>query len=751
MEEAPRENREPSSDGAGARPTQVGAAQQQLVVPEPHDPLVEALVFLARYYGRPQPAVTFVADLPLVEGRLPLDLVETAAERADLTTKRIKKPLADLSRLDLPAIALQSDGGVAVIVDIKKGRGKSDPRIELASRQIADGVELMPARDYKELYSGELILVRPAYSFDRRQNVIDTTQRTHWFWSAFAPNTGIYGHVIAATFAINLLTLAVPLFIRNVYDRVIPNYALDTLWALGIGVGLAAVFSLLLRILRVYLVEIAGRRADVAMSNRIFQRVLGARRDAHTMSFGHEAHIMREYETVREFFSSFTISTFGDMPFIVLFLLIIWIIGGPLVIVPTAVVIVVLLISLVTQLPLSRIAKRYFNEAAARNSVLFESLGGVETIKGIGAEGWASGRWERATAESVTVALKMRIISSLSLNLVVFAQLLTTVGIVVMGVGLIHNGTITAGALFAVVILSSRSLAPLAQIAGVLNRLYLARVAFRALKRLMDAPQDRPEGAHYVQKLTYEGGIKFDKVTFTYPGTSAPMLRDVSFQIAPGEKVGIVGTIGSGKSTLLRLLLKLYRPESGAVLVDGFDIEQLDPTSLRANIGYAPQGGDVFSGTIRSNIILHAPYAGEIAMAKAAFNVGALEWIRQRSAGFDTPVGERGALLSSGQKQSVSLARALLLDPPVLALDEPTSEMDGGTEALFLKRMAEATKNKTLIMVTHRSSALNLIDRLIVMDQGKIVADGPKKEVYEALQRLRESSKAAEPARGAAE
>ena len=717
----------------------IAASAETEADPAPRrDPLVDSLVFLSHYFGRPRSAVALMTGLATVGGRLPIDLVGEAASRADLEVERHAiRRLDKLRATNLPAILLLEGGDACVLVEIIPKKRKTPAQARISRGTAEDDVEIVDLASLETGREAEVLQISPARSFDPRDPMIDERRPNSWFWSAFRQSFGIYGRVIGATVVINILTLATPLFIMNVYDRVVPSDSQETMWALAIGVLVAALFDFALRSFRGYFVDVAGRRADAVLGNRIFQRLLGARLDSVQMTSGARSNVVREYEGLREFFNSFTVATFGDMPFIILFIFVIWIIGSGLAIVPTVIVPVVLVICLFVQWPLHGLAKKNFNEGAHRNSVLFETLGGIETIKSVGAEGWAAGRWERAIAQSAQIMTKSRILSSIGMNVVMSAQIISTVCIVILGVAAIKKGEISPGALIASIILASRTLAPLGQVAGVLMRLHGAKVAFRAIGALIRAPQDRPPDAQYVTRMELRGDFLLDSVTFNYPGQKQPTLRGISLRIRAGEKIGIIGAIGSGKSTLLKLLLRLYEPSDGVILADGIDIRNIDPTVVRSSIGYMPQGGDVFSGTIRSNIGLHVPFADDAAVIGAAKRAGSFDWIQRLPSGFDTAVGERGIYVSGGQRQSVALTRALLRDPAILALDEPTSEMDGSVEAAFIKQLGITARDKTVILVTHKGRVLDLVDRLIVLENGQIAVDGPRDKVVAHLRKVR--------------
>lgn len=696
------------------------------------DPLIECLVFLSRHFGQPQSAAALAAGLPMAGGRLHPDRVETAAERAGLVAEPKALVLEQVSQLELPAILLLHDDESCVLLEVSGGQGEGKTATVVMPGGKASGRRLALA-ELQDIYTGHAIQVLPAKQIDPRSNVVSASKRASWFWDAFTPNWWVYGQVILGTVAINLIALAVPLFIMNVYDRVIPNNAIQTLWALAIGAGIAGALDFVLRTLRGYFIDVAGRRADVVLANKVFSQVLGVRLAFRSPSSGAQANVLREFETLRDFFNSATLATFGDMPFVFLFIFVIWLVAGSLAMVPLLAVPIVILLSIVTQIPLNAVIQRAFRQAAQKNAVLFETLNGLETIKSMGAESWAADKWERSVAATIRSGMQARFLSAISANLMVGAQLFSTVAIVIVGVYAIAAGDLSQGALIAAVILNGRALAPLGQVAQVLTRSHQALIAFKAVRTLMDQPVDRPLSARFVHRQAFDGAIEFKELSFAYPGDKSAALSAVSLKIEPGERVGIVGPIGSGKSTILKLLLNLYQPSEGMVLVDGTDISQIDPADLRSQIGFMPQDVMLFHGTIRSNITLHVPEADDEQILRAAELAGALDWIKQRPLGFDQPVGERGEGLSGGQRQSVALARALVRDPPILLLDEPASNMDPRTEQLFISRLKPVLADKSLVLVTHRPAMMALVDRLLVLDRGRLVADGPKDAVLKAL------------------
>jgi ATP-binding cassette, subfamily C, bacterial LapB len=460
---------------------------------------------------------------------------------------------------------------------------------------------------------------------------------------------------------------------------------------------------------------------------------MGIRMAARPASAGAFANNLREFESLRDFFTSATMVTLVDLPFVVLFIGIVWWIGGPVALVPAIAVPLVIGFGLLLQVPLNRIVRRTFQEAAQKHGVLVESINGLETIKSIGAEGRMQRNWEQFVGATAVSGMRARLLSGLGVNVSLLAQNLVTVGVVIFGVYRIADGLMTVGALVACTIITGRAMAPLAQVAGLLTRYHQARAAYDALDKVMGLAVERPAQARFLHRPQLHGELAFREVTFAYPGQKQPALDKISFVIKPGERVGLIGRIGSGKSTIEKLVLGLYEPDQGAVLIDGTDLRQIDPADLRRSIGCVLQDVCLFQGTIRDNIALGAPFVDDRALLRAARIAGVEDFVARHPLGFDLNVGERGERLSGGQRQAVAVARALLLDPPILVLDEPSSAMDNGAEGRLKQRLEEILPGKTLLLVTHRASLLTLVERLIVLDGGRMVADGPRHDVLNAL------------------
>jgi ATP-binding cassette subfamily C protein LapB len=693
------------------------------------DPLLDCLVALTRFHHSPISIESLRAGLPLEDSRFTPDLFIRAAARAGLSARVVKRPLKKIHDLVLPAVLLLGERQACVLLE--KDETKGTARIlaaEAGMGEIDISVQELEAR-----YLGYAIFAQPEYKFDARAPETLALKSRHWFWGTLFSSWRIYRDVLVASFLINVFALASPLFIMNVYDRVVPNNAVETLWVLAIGVSVVYGFDLLMKGLRGYFIDIAGKKADITLSTQIFEQVMGIKMAARPPSVGAFANNLREFDSVRDFITSATITTLIDLPFILLFLAVISFIGGPLVLVPALGMPLILIYGLIIQAPLRRAVENSFRMATQRNATLVESLTGLETVKTLGAEGAIQKKWEKAVGYMAHWGVRSRILSASAVNVAVALQQLATVGVVVFGVYLITEGAMSMGGLIACVILTGRAMAPMAQVASLATRYHQARAALQSLNSIMALPQERPFGRSFLHRPVFKGSIEFHDVTFSYPGQSNAALTNLTFSIKAGEKVALIGRIGSGKTTVEKLIMGLYEPDSGAVRVDGTDLRQVDPADLRRNVGYIPQDTNLFFGTVRDNIMMGAPYADDAAVLRAANVAGVNEFVDRHPLGFDMQIGERGEGLSGGQRQTIAVARAMLLNPPMLLMDEPTSSMDNATEDRLKTRLTEEIGDKTLILVTHRASLLELVQRIIVLDNGRVIADGPKAQVLEAL------------------
>ena len=695
---------------------------------ESDDSLLECLAILTRLHERPVSTEALAAGLPLENHRLTPRLFVRAAELQGYSARVLKRAVRRISNLVLPAVLLLKDGKACVLTALD---GKRTAQVIFP--ETGFGTKTVELGELAELYSGYCIFVQPKPRGDSRAEEETTAPTRWWFWGTLWRFKRYYLETMVGALMINVLAIAVSLFVMNVYDRVVPNNAEATLWVLAAGVGIAIGFEFVARTLRGYLLDAVGKKIDLLLSSTLFRQALGIRMEARPVSAGAFASNLREFEGLRDFFTSATLTTLTDLPFVFLFAWIISLIGGPIALVPMLAIPVLLFVGMLAQIPLSRLMQRHLSESSAKHGILIEAVEGVETLKTLSAEGAMQRRWENYTALTAQVSMRLRFISSLVVNFSMLITQVVTVLMVAWGVYRIAEGALTTGGLIACTILAGRALAPLGQLAALLTRYQQSRSALMALNRIMALPTERPAGRTFLHRPVLTGQIEFSDVNFSYPKTKIGVLHGVSFRIQPGEHVAILGRVGSGKSTTLRLMMGLYESASGSVLLDGTDLQQIDPADLRRNVAYVSQDVRLFYGTLRENITLGAPLADDEAILAATRMAGLDRLVAGHPLGFDLVVGERGEGLSGGQKQSIALARALLAAQPVYLLDEPTSSMDHNTEHAFITQFKTFIKGRTLVLATHKPAMLDLVDRLIVLEGGKLVADGPRDSVLRAL------------------
>lgn len=695
-----------------------------------HDPLLDCLVELTRIHGRPSTRAALSAGLPMPRSGLPPSLFARAAGRAGFSSKVVRRALDKVDPALLPAILLLEGNEACLLL----GWEPDGATARVLFPETGQGGVTLPREDLARRYVGIAIFARPHFRFDERTPELGDVAQRHWFWGALIEQWPVYRDILAAALLINLFALAMPLFTMNVYDRVVPNFGVETLWMLAASLMLVLGLDYALRLLRGHFIDLASARIDIKLSTLIMERVLGMRLADRPVSVGSFAATLRSFESVRDFIASATVTAMIDLPFALLFLLVILWISWPLVFLPMLGALAVIIYSYVIQHKMHELSESTFRAAALRNATLVESLTALETIKAHGAEGQMQEKWEKTAAFLARVSSQLRLLSSSAINGTATLQQFVNLATVVAGVYLIHVKMLTMGGLIACTMLMSRAMAPLAQIVGLLMQYQNARLSLASLEQTMERPTERSGETAFVHRPEIRGEIEFRDVTFAYREDAEPALKNVSFRVRPGEHVVVIGRIGSGKTTLQKLMLGLFTPGEGAVLVDGVDLRQLDPADLRRSVGYVGQDAMLFYGSLRENIAIGAPYADDRAIIEAAEMGGLTEFVNRHPQGFDMVVGERGESLSGGQRQGIAIARAVLLDPPILLLDEPTSSMDFSSEAAFKDRLRRYAEHKTLVIVTHRTSLIDLASRIIVVDGGRVVADGPRDQVVEALQ-----------------
>ncbi|MBL1433516.1 MAG: type I secretion system permease/ATPase [Gammaproteobacteria bacterium] len=703
-----------------------------------HDPLLECLVIFAKQFHRPISVDALISGLPMEPGAAGPEmfsihsskgLFSRVAKRAGFASKLIKRDLSELSDLLLPCILVLKGRNACVLesIDYEKKQAR------VIFPEVGDGEEWIDLDRLEEEHAGFAFLLKREFKQRSRPLRLINARGSHWFWGTLAHSKEIFFSVFIASVLANLFLVATPLFTMNVYDRVVPNDALETLWVLAVGILIIYAFDALMRFIRSYLLEIAGKKSDVIMSSILFEQVLNLKMDQWPNSVGGFANNLRDFESIRNFFTASTIATFVDLPFAIIFLLVIWYIGGQMVLIPLAIIIALLIYSAILVKPLRESIESTFEASANKNAHLIESLSSIQTIKTLGASHYSQWVWEESTGQIAARSMRARLLSG---SITVVTNLLVqinTVGLIVFGVYQISDSQLSLGGLIAVVMLASRAVSPMGQIANLITNFQQTRTAYNSLNDLMNKSVERPENKKFVRRPVFDGAIGFQNVSFTYPDAQRASLSDVSIKIKSKEHVGIIGRVGSGKTSITKLMVGLYSPTEGSISVDGIDINQIDPADLRHHIGYLSQDIDLMRGSIRDNLAFKDLHIDDDRLLEVAKISGVDQFVNKLPMGFDTPVGEHGVWLSGGQRQSIALGRALLLDEPILILDEPTNSMDNTTESAIRKRLFDYSRDKTLILVTHKSPMLDLVERLIVIEDGRIMMDGPKEKVLEAL------------------
>lgn len=651
-----------------------------------------------------------------------------AARKAGLSGRIVSRPsLSDIPPLVLPCILLLANNRSCVLLSMRNGRA------EVIFPEMSDTTEVVSMEELQADYSGYAIFASVPKAADHRMAAPTLGRGKRWFWDVLRYYAPIYRHVALASVVINLIAVASPLFVMNVYDRVVPNNATDTLWVLASGIFVIYFFNFLLSSLRTHFVDVAGRNADIVLSSLLVEKVLSMRLDARPESTGALVNNLREFEQLREFFSSSSLLVLIDLPFLVIFLLLISFIAGPMVLLPIAAIPILLGAGLILQARAKRSAEDGYRQNMQKNALLVEMVGGLETLKSCMAESRMQRLWEAVSGLSAKSSSLSRKYNSLAVATSMLVTQLVTVAMIVWGVYRISDGLMSMGALIGVNILVGRTMAPLLQMASLLTRMQNSHVALKALDMLMELPSENQSERACMDFGSLEPEIEVENLSFTYPNSEHPALDGISLKIRPGERIGIIGPMGSGKSSLSRMILGLYQPTGGAVKFGGIDIRQMPSSDLRSRIGVLPQDVVLFYGSIRDNIALGDPSINDHLILRAAKLAGVMDFIGQNPAGFAAQVGEQGKALSGGQRQAVALARALVRDPEVLILDEPTSNMDTDAETRLQARLRSIISDRTLVLITHRLSMLRIVDRLIVMEKGKIKLDGPRDKVLQYL------------------
>ena len=694
------------------------------------EPLLDCLVVLSAHWQRGASAASITMGLPVPEQGFTPELFVRGADRIGLRARIVKRPLTALSNWVLPAVLLMRGRQAAIVSSIDAGA----KTVTLLQPESDGGQVCVSFDTVVDAYLGYAIFVAPKPLDETPATGIPSNATSrHWFWGPVFDSWRLYRDAFVASLLINMFALVTPLFVMNVYDRVVPNGALDTLWVLTSGVVIVFLFDLLLRAVRGYFVDIASKKTDVVLSSRMFEQIMAIKMAVRPTSVGAFANKLHEFNNIRDFITSASILTLVDLPFVCLFLVVIAYIGGPIALAPATAIVMVALYGLIIQLPLRRAVEKVYRTSATSHALLIEGLTGIETVKTSGAEGELQHQWEQAIGHIANWGVRARTLAASAVTVTVFIQQLTTVAVVVWGVYLVADAQLSLGALIACVILAGRAMAPAAGVATLATRYHQARTALRGLDEVMRLPIERPANQSYVPRKVIRGDVEFRHVAFSYPNQDGIALRHIAFRIAARERVAIIGRIGSGKTTLHKLIMGLYEASEGTVLIDGTDVRQIDPADLRRHIGYVPQDIVLFNGTVRNNIVLGHPNTDDAGVMRAADTAGLTDLINQHPHGLNMSVGERGEGLSGGQRQRVAIARAVLTGAPILLMDEPSHAMDSSSEEQLKARLKPYLADKTFILTTHRASLLELVERIIVIDGGRIIADGPRDQIQNAL------------------
>ncbi len=703
------------------------------------DALLDALVVYTKLFHKPFSAEALMSGLPVhnIQGTQELfslrrskSLFSRAAGRAGLKSTLIERSIADMLQLQLPMILLLSHENTCILERFSDDRSQ----VKIIYPE-GDGLEQwLSVEELEKEYLGFGFMLKKEFEYGDQAMCTLQPERRHWFWSTLKLSFPLYRDVLWASFLINLFVLATPLFTMNVYDRVIPNNAEETLLVFTIGIVAVYLLDSFLKFTRAYMLELAGKKSDIIMSSIIFEKVMDLKMAVHPRSVGSFANNLKDFESIRSFFTTATMTAMIDLPFAVIFLLVIYYIGGPLVLVPIITIFLILFYAMMIRKPLQESIESSHEASAKKNGVLIETLQNIETVKTMNMAGKRQWEWEESTGEIAEKNLKSRLLSSSIPTITNLFIQLNTIFVVVFGVYLIKEFELTMGGLIAVVILTSRTVAPMGQAAGLISNYADAKTSYDTLDNIISQPAERPAGKAFLKRSVFTGKIEFKEVSFTYPDADILALDKVSFTINPGEKVAIIGRIGSGKSTIAKLILRLYEPDSGSILIDGIDINQVDPADLRRNISYVPQDVNLFKGTIKENIISSDRHPHDEDVIHAAEVSGTDAFVHTHPKGYEMPIGERGAGLSGGQRQSVGIARALMQNSSIVLMDEPTNAMDQTTETELINRLKAELDEKTLILVTQKFSVLEITERIMVMHHGKLIMDGPKQKVIAKLQ-----------------
>ena len=693
-------------------------------------PLAASLTLIAALHGRRISRDALLSGMPMENGMLTPALFTRAAKRAGLASKIIKSPLERINGLLCPAVLILGGSRACVVTSIDAAAEKASV---IFPGEMDEGTAELPFEALHDIYTGYVIYLKPQFKFDERAGTDGKKRKGHWFWETLATEKNIYRDVIIASLLSNIFAFAMPLFVMNVYNRVVPNNAVETLWVMAIGVFIMITADFALHMARGYLTDLAASRTNTRLSADMMEQVMSMRSEARPASVGSMVNSIQGFDSVRSFISSATVFAYVDLPFSIFFIIVIAVIAWPLAVPILIGGILVLAEAVMVQRQMRELSETTNRASSLKNATMVESLVAIESVKTQNLESTVQNRWEKTVAHLEAANVKMRLLSSAVVSWTQWVNVTISIATMVIGVYLIRANAISMGSLIAAYMLSSRAMMPISRVAGLLMQYYSTSRSLSALDDIMNKETEHGDSATFLSRPDIAGGIEFKDLCFSYPEQERRALSALNFTVRPGEKVAVVGPIGSGKSTVFKLILKLFRPTEGAIFIDGTDSRQIDPAELRRAVGVVPQEVMLFYGTLRDNLVMGNPYITDQTLLQAVQISGVDVIVRNHPKGFDMQVGERGANLSSGQRQAVAIARAVLKNPSLLLLDEPTSAMDSASEERVRHNLKIFAKDRTLLLVTHRTALLDLAERIIVLDGGRIAADGPKDKILAAL------------------
>ncbi len=697
----------------------------------PADPMLICLTMAAKLLNHPVHIQVLKAGFALNQnGQVPLSAYPDMAHKHGMIAAWARIKVADIPSYMLPVLMPLTDGRACVLRSIKgetaevlwADKGMSEEAISVAELQGLAQPEVL-ALKLQPTRSDQTLTPLQGAAFN-------------WFWGTLWRFRHFYVESMVATVVANILTLASVFFTMNVYDRVVPTAAYASLWTLAIGTALASILEFVMRWLKARLVDLGGKKADLAINATLLREIMSIRLEHRPQSVGIFASSMRDFESLRDFFSSASLVLLADMPFVLMFLALIAMVGGPIVWIPALTVPVLVAIGLIAQKPLMTAMRANMKESGDKQSVLVESVLNLELLKAHNAESYLQRRWEVSNLAGADSYKTIRSLTNWIMGITTSIQQLVTVAMVVAGVYLIHANQLTLGGLIASVILAGRALSPLASIMSLASRYQQAKTSLETLDGLMKRPRDREHARQYVVPEVIHGSLEAVAVEFAYPGEhKIPVIKKLSISIPAGQKVAMLGRVGSGKSTLLRLMAGLYAPLAGNIRLDGLDLQQLDPSEVRNHIGYVGQDPQLFMGTLRDNLVLADSWISDTQIAEVLKLLNIFDMVANHPLGLNMPITEAGGGLSGGQRQLISIARMMLRNPRIVFMDEPTASMDQNTEARVIAVLKNWLQGRTLLMSTHRPQLLEWADAIAVIDNGQCVAMGPKQEMIEKLSR----------------